>query len=88
MDNNNYYFLQIVTQVKELGDKWNNTEIPTTANLVTGDIINFRNESFNDDLIVDFQAKEFIVKKRVFLCDSNFENVGGIFHLYIEPVFN
>jgi hypothetical protein len=88
MDNINYYFLQIVSQVKELCDKWNDTEMNTTANLVTGDIINFRNEKFNNDLLSDFEAEEFIIKKRVFLYDSNFENVGGAFILHIEPVID
>lgn len=86
MENYNFYFLQFMIQDKNLCKRWNNTEIQTTANLVLGDVLNFRNEPYNDDLIRDFQAKEFIVKKRVFLYNSDFDNVGGIFQLYIEPI--
>ncbi|WP_126652196.1 hypothetical protein [Chryseobacterium aureum] len=88
IDNFNYYFIQIVSDVEELCEKWNETRIQTTANLVSGDIIDFRNERFNAELITDLKAKEFIVKKRIFLSDSKFEEVGGVFLLYIEPILN
>ena len=88
MDNTNYYFLQIVSSTSDLTDKWNETQINTTANLLIGDIINFKAEKFNTELISDFGAEEFLVIKRVFLYDSSFENVGGVFLLYLQPIIN
>ena len=85
--NINYYFLKIVNQDENLCYDWNDFQMETTANLIVGDIINFRNEKCNEDLIKDFNTNKFIVKQREFICDSDLENIGGVFNLYVKPFF-
>lgn len=77
------YYLTFITSDIELYNRWDDTAIETTANLVVGDLINFRNENFVENLEKDFGTREFLITKRIFLLDSDFEDVGGVFRLFL-----
>lgn len=83
-----YYYTTFISSDSLLTEKWDETAIETIANLVVGDVINFREENFSEALEKDFGTKEFLISKRIFICDSDFENVGGVFRLYLQPVIN
>lgn len=82
------YYLRFNTSDSLLNEKWDDTSIETVANLVVGDIIDFSHEKFSEKLEIDFNTVEFLISKRIFICDSDFENVGGVFHLFLQPVIN
>lgn len=84
----NYYYITFITSDSELSGRWVDTAIETIANLIVGDFINFREESFCEALEKDFETKEFLISKRIFICDSDLENVGGVFRLFLQPVIN
>lgn len=84
----NYYYTTFISSDSLLTQKWEDTAIETIANLVVGDFVNFREEEFCEALVKDFGTKEFLISKRIFICDSDFENVGGIFRLFLQPVIN
>lgn len=86
MDNINYYFLQFASNDPKLNIEWDDLQIDTTANLLIGDILTLEKESFTEQLISDFGTIMFVIRKRVFKFDNGFENVGGVFRLYIEPL--
>lgn len=84
----NYYYTTFISSDSLLTQKWEDTAIETIVNLVVGDFINFREENFCESLEKDFGTKEFLISKRIFICDSDFENVGGVFRLFLQPVIN
>lgn len=84
----NYYYIKFITSDSVLNDKWDDTAIEAVANLVSGDLINFSHENFCEKLEMDFGTEEFLITKRIFICDSDLENVGGVFHLFLQPVIN
>lgn len=81
MDNMQYYFIFFDTFNKNY-----DIEFETTGNLVTGDIIDIRHFDNRESLFEEYKTEHFIIKQRVFISDNNFENVGGIFNLLVEPI--
>jgi len=84
----NYYYTTFISSDSLLTQKWEDTAIETIVNLVVGDFINFREENFCEALEKDFGTKEFLISKRIFICDSDLENIGGVFRLFLQPVIN
>ena len=63
-------------------------QFETIGNLVVGDIVDLRCHNIGKDLLKEYKTEQFLIIKRVFISDENLENIGGIFHLYVQPYIN
>lgn len=86
----NYYFLIFASGDIMQSERWDDFQIDTTASIVVNDILDLReqHEVTRKQLMDDFKTIRFLIVKRVFIHDAFNEETGGIFHLYLEPVFD
>lgn len=90
MKNINYYFLFFASEDIIKSERWDDFQIDTTASIIVNDILDLReqHEVIRKQLMDDFKTIRFLVVKRIFIHDAFNEETGGIFHLYLEPVFD
>ena len=79
-----YYFIKIDTTKQVPQDGL--CTIATIATIIVGDIIDFSEEDYSNQLIKDFGTTQFIVTKRVFEIDDQWEQ-SGVMILYVKPIF-
>lgn len=87
--NYKYYFLNFISDNKEIDEKWDDFDFKTTVNLEKDDFINFRSysASISNDLFRDYGTKKFIILSKEFIIDDDFSISGGIVCLRVKPFF-
>lgn len=88
IENCNYYFINFISDNKEIDEKWDDFDFKTTVNLEKGDFINFRSytASISNELFRDYGTKKFIIISKEFIIDDNFIVAGGVVCLKVKPV--